>query len=157
RGRQLINQLRKRLLIAGPKRGNELLISPRDGHAASLLRGARALFDDLFPYVRELLVEQRIAAIAGRQPGVIAAVQLLACGMSTSAISRASAAGRLHRIYRGVYAVGHLALSLEANWQAATLSCGEGSVLSHRSAAELWRMLEPQNGSIHVAVLTPGG
>ena len=49
--------------------------------------------------------------------------------------------GRLHRVYRGVYAVGHPRLSNEGRWMAATLACGEGAALSHRSAAELWALL----------------
>jgi very-short-patch-repair endonuclease len=113
--------------------------------------------DDLLPHVRQVLVEQRIVEVAGRQHGLITTEQLISCGMSTSAISRARAASRLHRVYRGVYAVGHTALSLPAKWKAATLSCGQSAVLSHRSAAELWRMLEVVVGLIHVAVITPGG
>ena len=107
--------------------------------------------------MREVRVERRIAAIAGEQYGLVITIQLLELGLDKSAITRRVQAGLLHRIYRGVYAVGHLALSLEARWKAATLSCGEGAVLSHRSAAELWRMLEPSAGPIHVAVVTPGG
>jgi hypothetical protein len=38
----------------------------------------------------------------------------------------------------GVYAVGHLGLGQEARWLAAVLACGDGAVLSHRSAATLW-------------------
>lgn len=32
---------------------------------------------------------------------------------------------------------------------AAVLACGEGAALSHRSAAELWALLRPQDGPIH--------
>lgn len=35
---------------------------------------------------------------------------------------------------------------------AAVLACGAGAVLSHRSAAELWRLLPPRNGSVNVTV-----
>ena len=37
-----------------------------------------------------------------------------------------------------MYAVGHLGLGQEARWLAAVLACGDGAVLSHRSAATLW-------------------
>lgn len=40
---------------------------------------------------------------------------------------------------------------------AAVLACGEGAVLSHRSAAGLWRLLEPREGSIEVSVPTTAG
>ena len=63
--------------------------------------------------------------------------QLLELG-SASAVDRALRAGRLHRIHRGVYSVGHTALSREGRWMAATLAAGPEAVLSHRSAAHLW-------------------
>ena len=46
--------------------------------------------------------------------------------------------GRLHRIHRGVYAVGHMALTRYGRFMAAVLACGEGAALSHFSAAVLW-------------------
>ena len=44
---------------------------------------------------------------------------------------------RLTLLYRGVYAYGHSSLRAEGRWLAAVLACGEGSVLSHRSAVAL--------------------
>src|SRR4029453_17902165 len=72
-----------------------------------------------------------IARIAARQHGVLSTAQLRACGLSSSAIGDRTGAGRLHRIHRGVYAVGHPNLSYEGGWMAAILACGEGAVLSH--------------------------
>lgn len=106
--------------------------------------------------MRELHVEITIANIAGRQHGVITVEQLHRAGLDKSAITRWARTGRLHRLYRGVYAVGHTALSREAQWKAATFAC-EGSALSHRSGTELWKMIEPQDGPIHLTVRTPGG
>jgi very-short-patch-repair endonuclease len=40
---------------------------------------------------------------------------------------------------------------------AAVLACGPGAVLSHRSAAELWALLVPGDGPIHVTVPTTAG
>ena len=93
-----------------------------------------------------------VARIAARQHGAITFAQLLAAGLTQSGVDRRTVAGRLHRVYRGVYAVGHAALSNEGRWMAATLACGEGAVLSHRSAAELWRMLTPARGTVHVTL-----
>lgn len=45
--------------------------------------------------------------------------------------------GRLIRLHRGVYAVGHRQLRREGFWLAAVLSAGPGAVLSHRDAAAL--------------------
>ncbi len=59
-------------------------------------------------------------------------------GYSRSAVTRAAASARLHRLYRGVYAVGHTDLSLHGKCFAAVLACGPGALLSHHSAAWLW-------------------
>jgi very-short-patch-repair endonuclease len=81
-----------------------------------------------------------IAKIAGRQHGVITTGQLEAAGVLSSGISDRARAGRLHRLHRGVYAVGHPNIGNEGRWIAAVLACGDGAVLSHRSAAALWRI-----------------
>lgn len=48
------------------------------------------------------------------------------------------ASGFLHRLHRGVYAVGHLDLSPHGRCLAAVLAAGDGAVASHYSAAWLW-------------------
>ena len=68
--------------------------------------------------------------------------QLIEIGLSRRAIARRVQAGRLHRVHRGVYAVGHPRLTLRGVWMAATLACGPGAVLSHVSAAVLWGLLD---------------
>jgi Transcriptional regulator, AbiEi antitoxin len=99
----------------------------------------------------------RVAVVSARQHGVISVAQLRASGVTDDAIRRRVESGRLHRIHRGVYAVGHRGLSQEGWWMAAALACGEGAVLSHRSAAELWRLLRPDDGPIEVSVPTAAG
>jgi very-short-patch-repair endonuclease/predicted transcriptional regulator of viral defense system len=79
-------------------------------------------------------VDRAIAEIAARQHGVISRAQLLALGLSTSAIDYRLGIGRLHRIEREVYAVGHSRVTQEGHWMAAVLTCGDDAVLSHRSA-----------------------
>lgn len=74
-------------------------------------------------------------------------------GYSESAVGRAAAAGRLHRIYRGVYAVGHTRLSLLGRCLAAVLACGPGALLSHGSAA--WLLGISRYGPAPFAVTTP--
>lgn len=78
--------------------------------------------------------DRALAALAERQHGVVARRQLLAAGLGRRAIDTRLAAGRLHPLHRGVYAVGHLVLSLHGRWMAAVLAHGEGAALSHRSA-----------------------
>ena len=85
-------------------------------------------------------IEARIAAVAARQHGVVTRAQTLAAGASPDQIKRWLAAGRLHGIHRGVYAVGHSALSDLGRIQAALLAAPPGSVASHRTAGYLWEM-----------------
>jgi very-short-patch-repair endonuclease len=103
------------------------------------------------------LVDQAVAKLAGRQHGVVTFAQLLACGLTVRMIERRVAAGHLHRVYRGVYAVGHTALSNEGRWMAAVLAGGDRAVLSHLSAAEHWGLLKATTGAIHVSIPKAGG
>ena len=68
----------------------------------------------------------------------MSAAELHALGFDEAAIRRRVASGRLHRLYRGVYAVGHTIVPREGRSLAAVLACGDGAALSHRSAAALW-------------------
>jgi hypothetical protein len=90
--------------------------------------------------------------LAARQHGVVAAAQLGALGISPDAISHRISSGRLHPVFRGVYAVGHAAISLEARWLAAVMACGEGALLSHRSAAALWGIHQDAPARVDVSV-----
>src|SRR5688572_23085613 len=81
-----------------------------------------------------------IAALAAAQHGVVTRSQLRTLGLSDDAIDRRARAGRLHRLYHGVYAVGHSALTREGRWMAAVLAAGIGAVLSHVTAGGAWAM-----------------
>jgi hypothetical protein len=93
-----------------------------------------------------------VAALASRQKGLITVIQLLAIGLSRSGIDDWVRRGRLHRIHRGVYAVGHIALGSEGRLLAAVLACGSGAALSHRSAASLWRLRRSAMSRVEVSV-----
>jgi hypothetical protein len=95
--------------------------------------------------------------IAARHHGVVTRGQLEACGLGSKAITIRARKGQLNRIHRGIYAVGHRALSWHGRWMAAVLACGEGAVLSHGSAASLWGLLKPINGPVHVSVPSTSG
>ncbi len=92
---------------------------------------------DQTPRIGERERNLLVAALAGEQGGVVAYRQLVALGYSSSAIARAVQAGRLHRVFRGVYAVGHVALTREGRWLSAVLACGPGAFVSRRSAGAL--------------------
>lgn len=95
-------------------------------------------------------LDERIAKLADGQHGVVARRQLLALGVGEEAIEVRLRAGRLHRLHRGVYSVGHRVLSREAQWMGAVLFAGPDAVLSHRSAAALCGMLAPSSRAIEV-------
>jgi very-short-patch-repair endonuclease len=97
-----------------------------------------------------------IAQLASRQRGVVSVEQLHAAGFDTAAIKRRARAGRLHRVHRGVYLVGHAAAPERAAEVAALLACGVGSVVSHRSAARLWGLPTFRDWKTPVEITVPG-
>jgi very-short-patch-repair endonuclease len=96
-----------------------------------------------------------LATLAARQYGVVSRRQLLALGLKSGAIKRQIESKRLRRVHRGVYASGHQPLDQRARWLAAVLACGEGAVLSHRSAAALWGL--SRSGGLRIDVTSPHG
>jgi very-short-patch-repair endonuclease len=97
-------------------------------------------------------LDRAVGELAGRQHGVVARAQLVALGLTRRQIEVRVRRGYLHRVHTGVYAVGHLALTRNGQFEAAVLACGEGAALSHFSAAVLWGLLEAQGQPIHVTV-----
>ena len=93
-----------------------------------------------------------IARLAARQYGVVARGQLLDLGLDRGRIGRAVAAGHLHRLHRGVYAVGHRAVADHGRWMAAALAC-DGDV-GHHSAGALWELPISDNGLTRVIAAT---
>jgi very-short-patch-repair endonuclease len=53
---------------------------------------------------------------------------------------------------RGVYAVGWPDMTRERWWMTSVLACGEGALLSHRSAAALWEIGSERRGVVDVSV-----
>ncbi len=60
-------------------------------------------------------------------------------------------------MHRGVYAVGHRSLGQAETLQAAVLACGEGSVISHGTAAALWGLRDHWPHLIDVTVTCQTG
>ena len=91
-----------------------------------------------------------LARLAARQYGLASVRQLHAMGYGEGSIAKAVAGGRLHRVHRGVYAVGHTDLSLHGRCLAGVLACDSDTLLSHFSAAWLWGLLSTQPIPVHV-------
>jgi predicted transcriptional regulator of viral defense system len=99
---------------------------------------------------------QPLFELATLQHGVVSTRQLDRLGYSKSSASKAAMVGRLRRIHRGVYAVGHERLTWEGRCMAAVLAA-RPALASHLSAGWLWGLLRNRPGTIHVTVPTPRG
>lgn len=99
----------------------------------------------------------RLARLSERQHGIATRRQLRAIGYSNPAITRAAKAGRLHRVHRGVYAVGRNDLSDHGRCIAAVAACGPDALLSHTSAAWLWGLVPNCGMPPEVSVPRRGG
>jgi predicted transcriptional regulator of viral defense system len=114
---------------------------------------ATAIFNDCQRKPQSVAVIDRlIAALAEQQHGVVAVWQLLELGLGRGGIQHRVNIGRLHRIHRGVYAVGHRKLTRQGHRMAAVLAYGPDAVLSHWSAAAHWGIGQ---GSYKIDVTTP--
>ena len=78
----------------------------------------------------------------------------MAAGMSRREIARRLEAGWLARLHRGVYAVGHTALTRNSRLIAAVYACGPEALASHRAAGWLWGILR---GAQPIEVTAPRG
>lgn len=89
-------------------------------------------------------VDHAIAGLAGEQHGVVSRRQLRGLGLSDREISLRAERGSLHPLFRGTFAVGHLLVGRRGRILAAALACGEQTVVSHGSAAELLGLWDKQ-------------
>jgi very-short-patch-repair endonuclease len=101
-------------------------------------------------------IDRLIATLARSQHGVVTRAQLRELGLSDSAIGRRLAAGQLHTVHHGVYAVGHDVLGPRGRWLAAVLACGPTAALSHAAAGALWELRRSAAAKIHVTVPRTG-
>lgn len=92
----------------------------------------------------------RVLAVARRQGGVVARRQLVP-PLSSSTVAHLERTGRLHRVHRGVYAVGRPDLTRSGREWAAVLAAGPAAVLCRRTAAAAMHVLD-WDGAVEVAV-----
>ena len=103
-----------------------------------------------------------VAALAAEQWGVVTVRELAERGLDRDAIARRVRSGRLHRVFRGVYAVGHSGLAPEGTWLAAVMACGAQALLSHACSVMLfglWPVEDrlPEVTVAHAARRAPAG
>jgi len=85
--------------------------------------------------------DRKVASRAAIEWSVLSVEELYACGLSHTAVFDRVQNGRLHPMYRGVYAVGHANPPLEGCFLAAVKACRPGALLSHHAAAAHWDYL----------------
>lgn len=100
---------------------------------------------------------RRVADLATGQGGAVSLDQLREAGVSTRNASHQASDGRLHRIHRGVYTVGHRSISRQTQLRAAVLACGEGAVISHLTAAAFHGLWDKWPALIDVTVPVEAG
>jgi hypothetical protein len=82
-------------------------------------------------------LDSSVAELADAQYGVVARRQLLMLGVGAEAIEVRLRTSRLHRLYRGVYAVGHRVQSRESDRDRDRRL----AVAGYRSTRVTWRQL----------------
>jgi very-short-patch-repair endonuclease len=97
-------------------------------------------------------LDARMAAFAAERYYVASLDELLELGLSRRSIARRLEDGRLHRLHRGVFAVGPGPVSRRGWWRAAALAGGEGAMVSHLQAAALRDLVKTPSGPINVLV-----
>jgi Transcriptional regulator, AbiEi antitoxin/Protein of unknown function (DUF559) len=102
-------------------------------------------------------LDRRVSELAAREYGVVTLAQLLGLGLGEHGVYERVRTGRLLRLHRGVYAVGHEQLRGDGYRLAAVLACGPGAVLSHASAAALWSIRASAATIIDVTVPSRAG
>jgi hypothetical protein len=98
------------------------------------------------------MIDAAIAALAAKQFGNVTRLQLLALGLTSAGISRRVAAGRLFRVYPGVYAVGRPPRLPLERAMAAVLACGPGAGLSHGWTMASWKFWQRWTDPIEVTI-----
>jgi len=101
--------------------------------------------------------ELALARLAERQFNVVGRQQLVDLGLARSTIRSRVASGRLHTLYRAVYAVGSRNLKPEGHWLAAVFACGPDAWLTYRCAAANWGLRHGASGRIDVSSLAQRG
>jgi Transcriptional regulator, AbiEi antitoxin/Protein of unknown function (DUF559) len=114
--------------------------------------------DETGPEIRfrhELPRDAAIVEFARGRHGVVTTAELAAFGLGTDAVRKRAKAGRLFRVYRGVYSVGRPDLTPAGHRMAAVLACGPPAFLAHRSSAAQHGLLDDHRQVCDVTVPGP--
>ncbi len=103
-------------------------------------------------------LDQALGELALTQHGPFGLDQLRELGLTSRAVQKRAATGRLHRIHHAVYSlIPRELLKRDGLYMAAVLACGPDAVLSHRSAARLHELRDYGYWKIEVTVPARSG
>jgi very-short-patch-repair endonuclease len=94
--------------------------------------------------------DEVIAELAASHHGVVDLWELRDAGLSDRQVQHRARTGRLHRVFPGVYAVGHPTLTADGRRYGAVRACGPRAVGSHLMGAALWGLR--RSGRLEVTV-----
>jgi len=92
-----------------------------------------------------------------RQEGVLTREQALGAGFSRHVVAGRCVSGQWQRLHTGVFATFSGPVPRASLLWAAVLRAGDDAVLSHHTAAEVWRLVDEPSASIHVSVPRQAG
>jgi very-short-patch-repair endonuclease len=98
-------------------------------------------------------IEVAVASLAASQHTMITTDQATGCGLGRRAIAYRLATRHMQVVFHGVYSVSCGELPPLAREQGALLACGEGSFLSHHSAAFIWGLRKTPPPTVEVSVV----
>jgi very-short-patch-repair endonuclease len=98
-----------------------------------------------------------VARLAEDQNGVVTRSQLRDAGFSEAAVGRLVSASRIFPVFPTVFAVGHRGIGRSGRLLAAVLSCGEGTAVSHGTAAWLLGLWNARPGEIELIAPVEAG
>ena len=102
------------------------------------------------PDFARLRPEERLARWGLRQHRQVTTAQLRAVGWDADAVGYRVRQGRLHPVFAQVYSLGGPPRRDREWWMAAVLTYGDGTLLAHAAAAELYGWIRYPLGELHV-------
>jgi very-short-patch-repair endonuclease len=101
-------------------------------------------------------IEAKLALLAAHGHDRVTRRQLLEAGLTADMVSSRVTSGRLRVTHRGVYATS-AEDTVPGNAMAAVLACGDGSAISHATAASLWQLHPRQAATARIDVVSTRG
>ena len=103
------------------------------------------------------ILPESLDALLAIQGNVVTHAQAVERGRSRHEIATLARNGRWQRLHRGVYYALPGAVPRDARLWGAVLRIGYGGVLSHETAAEIWKITDRKVDLIHVSVPRTAG